>query len=88
MEELFTSATESYRAAFLDFLLAAVELPRFRVVATVRSDFYAHCEAHPGLREVLNRDGGRYSVGVPGSLAMTRMSRAPHPTRFATGRVV
>ena len=77
MEELFTPAAESYRATFLDFLLAAVELPRFRVVATVRSDFYAHCEAYPGLREALNRDGGRYSVGVPGPLAMTRMVAGP-----------
>ncbi len=77
MEELFTPAAETHRVAFLDLLLAAVELPRFRVVATVRSDFYAHCEAHPGLREVLNRDGGRYSVGVPGPLAMTRMVAGP-----------
>ncbi len=77
MEELFTPAAESYRDMFLDLLLAAVELPRFRVVATVRSDFYVHCEAHPGLREVLNRDGGRYSVGVPGPLAMTRMVAGP-----------
>jgi hypothetical protein len=77
MEELFTPAAQAHRDAFLDLLLESVELARFRVLATVRSDFYPHCEAHPGLHEVLNREGGHYSVRAPGPLAMARMVAGP-----------
>jgi hypothetical protein len=77
MEELFTPAAQAHRDAFLDLLLESVELARFRVIATVRSDFYPNCEAHPGLHEVLNRESGHYSVRAPGPLAMTRMVAGP-----------
>jgi hypothetical protein len=52
MEELFTPACAALRDPFLDLLLAACELPRFRVIATVRSDFLRGCEQFdfPGLR--------------------------------------
>ncbi len=76
MEELFTPAAEALREPFLGLLLSAVDLPRFRVMATIRSDFLDRCGDHPGLRGVINR-GGQYSVGRPGALAMARMITGP-----------
>jgi hypothetical protein len=77
MEELFTPACEASREAFLDLVLAAAELPRFRVIATVRSDFFPSCEAHEGLHAVLNDPFGHYSVKSPGPRAMTHMVSGP-----------
>ena len=76
MEELFTPACEALRGPFLDLVLAASELPRFRVIATVRSDFLDQCVDHPGLLAVQN-NGGQYGVRAPGPSAMTRMIAGP-----------
>ena len=76
MEELFIHPVGDRGNAFLDFLLEAVKQPRFRVVATVRTDFLDRCVAHPGLCGVLNRQG-QYSVAAPGRLALERMVGAP-----------
>jgi hypothetical protein len=77
MEELFTPACEASRAAFLDLLLAAAELPRFRVIATVRSDFFPSCETDDKLHAVLNNPFGHYSVKAPGPKAMWHMITGP-----------
>jgi hypothetical protein len=77
MEELFTPTAQAHRDAFLNLLVESVELERFRVIATVRSDFYANCEKQPGLHEALIREGGHYSVQAPGPLAMARMVAGP-----------
>jgi hypothetical protein len=85
MEELFTPACEASREAFLDLLLAAAELPRFRVIATVRSDFFPSCEAHDGLHAVLNNPFGHYSAKAPGPRALGRMVSGPvEEVKFAT----
>jgi len=76
MEELFTPACEALREPFLDCLLAATELPRLRVIATVRSDFLAQCIEHPGLLKVQN-NSGLYGVRAPGPSAMSRMIAGP-----------
>lgn len=76
MEELFTPAAEALREPFLDTLLSAAEHPGFRVIATVRSDFLHRCVEHAGLREAIN-EGGQYSVGLPGAVALSRMIAGP-----------
>jgi hypothetical protein len=76
MEELFTPAAEALREPFLEMILDAVGLPGFRVIATVRSDFLHRCVEHAGLREVINQ-GGQYSVGLPGAMALSRMITGP-----------
>ena len=76
-EELFTSVDPELARRFLDaLLLPAIEQPRFRVVATVRSDFLDRCIAHPGLREELNHDA-QFGVGAPGPAAMAAMIEGP-----------
>jgi len=76
-EELFTSVEPETSAHFLDqLLLRAIDLPRFRVVATVRSDFLDRCIAHPGLREEINADAP-FGVGAPGPAAMASMIEGP-----------
>jgi hypothetical protein len=76
MEEFFTTAVEALREPFLDLLLSAVARPGFRVMATIRLVFLDRCIDHPGLREVINQ-GGQYSVGRSGPLAMARMITGP-----------
>ncbi len=76
-EELFTGVDPDLARGFLDeLLLPAIERPRFRVVATVRSDFLDRCIAHSGLREELNGDA-QFGVGAPGPAAMTAMIEGP-----------
>lgn len=76
-EELFTVIEPARCARFLDdLLLPALGHPRFRVVATVRSDFLDRCIAHPGLLAELNADG-QFGVAAPGPAAMTCMIEGP-----------
>ena len=76
LEELFTAPAADYRAAFIHFLTEAINYPRFRVIATVRDDFYHHLLAYEGLRAELNAGAG-YSLGTPGELALARMIQGP-----------
>jgi formylglycine-generating enzyme required for sulfatase activity len=76
LEELFTLVPQAHRKTFLDRLLEAAALPRFRVVATVRADFLPACGDHPGLNRVINQ-GHLYYVGQPDALALARMVMGP-----------
>jgi len=76
LEELFTPACAALREPFLDCLLAALDLPRFRIIATVRSDFLGQCVSHPGLVAEMN-NGAQYGLPAPGPLAMARMVAGP-----------
>ncbi len=77
LEECFTSVPPDLSDRFLDdLLIAAAEQPRFRVVASVRSDFLDRCVDHARLSGVLN-DNGQYGVRVPARLAMERMITGP-----------
>jgi hypothetical protein len=76
-EELFTSVAPELAGCFVDeLLLPAIEQPRFRVVATVRSDFLDRCIAHPALGEELNADG-QFGVSAPGPAKMAAMIEGP-----------
>jgi formylglycine-generating enzyme required for sulfatase activity/energy-coupling factor transporter ATP-binding protein EcfA2 len=76
MEELFAGAAGPYREAFIAFLLRAVEDPRLRLVATIRSDFLHYLNDHPHLCEPLNREPP-YFVRPPGPQALARMISRP-----------
>jgi formylglycine-generating enzyme required for sulfatase activity len=76
MEELFAGAAEPYREAFIAFLLRAVEDPRLRLVATIRSDFLHYLNDHPHLCEPLNREPP-YFVRPPSPQALARMVSRP-----------
>ncbi|WP_058557121.1 SUMF1/EgtB/PvdO family nonheme iron enzyme [Thiohalocapsa sp. ML1] len=76
-EELFTSIDKALSALFLDRLTAALHLDRFRVVATVRSDFHDACIAHRGLRAEMNHDGSQYHVDAPDTGALAAMVTGP-----------
>ncbi|MGB0720963.1 MAG: formylglycine-generating enzyme family protein [Gammaproteobacteria bacterium] len=76
MEELFTSVLQENREKFIDLLLMAQCIPRFRIVATLRSDFLDRCIDHPGLCDIHAKGG---FVGLPhaGPLALARMVKGP-----------
>ncbi|MGB0720965.1 MAG: SUMF1/EgtB/PvdO family nonheme iron enzyme [Gammaproteobacteria bacterium] len=78
MEEIFSTALDEHRSRFLDFLLTAVENPRFRVIATVRSEFLDACIRHKGLQSILNPPrNGMYTVREPEENALLRMVSGP-----------
>jgi len=62
-EELFTVVAERYREPFINLLAGAAQLPRVRVVATLRADFYAGCVEWPRLAERLR--AGSYPLAAP-----------------------
>jgi hypothetical protein len=77
LEELFTSVETELARHFLDdLLLPGIGQPRFRVVATVRSDFLDRCIAHDGLSHELN-DDALVSLPAPGPAAMASMIEGP-----------
>ncbi len=78
MEELFTDTriTEDHRAAFVSALEALARSGFAWVVATVRSDFYAHCQSLPGIVR-LKEGGGQYDLLPPSADALNRLIRQP-----------
>ncbi|MEA3275129.1 MAG: toll/interleukin-1 receptor domain-containing protein [Pseudomonadota bacterium] len=73
MEELFVPEAKDYSDAFIAFLVKAVTDPRFRVVATLRSDFQPQAIRKPALLEILNKPGASYYVDAPDPLALASM---------------
>ena len=61
MEELFTVGDRSQAHGFLAALYRAAHEARFRVIATIRSDFLHHCHEQADLLRVLN---GRGHIGL------------------------
>jgi formylglycine-generating enzyme required for sulfatase activity len=74
-EELFTVVDAKYRGPFLDLIEQAVNVPRLRIVATLRADFYHYCVAQPALAELLR--AGTYPVSAPGVGALFEMIDRP-----------
>ena len=74
-EELFTVVDAKYRAPFVDLIEQAVKVPRLRLVATLRADFYPYCVAQPALAELLRT--GTYPVSAPGVGALFEMIDRP-----------
>ena len=57
MEELFTGYDQSQSRGFLAALYRAAHEARFRVIATIRSDFLHHCHGQDDLLRILNGRG-------------------------------
>jgi len=77
-EELFTACRdESWRAAFVDTLVAAVRDPRRRalVIVTLRADFYGACAAYPELWRLLGAN--QVTVGPMGRDELRRAIELP-----------
>jgi hypothetical protein len=58
-EELFTQTPERLRAPFIDWVLSLIEpgaVLGFRVVLTIRSDYFNLCSTHPVLFGLLKQD--------------------------------
>src|SRR5262249_61126186 len=61
-EELFTQTPEHLRAPFIDWVLSLVApaaVLGFRVILTVRSDYFNLCSTHAALFALLKQDNGQ-----------------------------
>ncbi len=75
-EELVTVVAECYRAPFAQMLSQAVAAGRFRVVATLRADFYHQMiPVDPALVSLLQN--GSYPLGAPDGVSLYEMIARP-----------
>lgn len=74
-EELLTVVDAKYRGAFSELLAQAANLPRLRMVATLRADLYHRCVEQPALAELLR--AGTYPLAAPGIGALFEMISRP-----------
>lgn len=64
-----------YLGPFVDLLEQAVKVPRLRIVATLRADFYHYCVEQSALAELLR--AGTYPLSAPGVGALFEMIDRP-----------
>ncbi len=76
LEELFTTADPDMADELLETLVAALDQPRLRVLATLRADLLHRCFAHPELIRLLN-GGGLYGLAPPQRPCLERMILGP-----------
>ncbi|MDZ7632106.1 MAG: hypothetical protein U5K74_12380 [Gemmatimonadaceae bacterium] len=78
LEEIFTMAavTDDDRLAFVHVLSALCASGRFWCVATMRSDFYARCEALPPLVTLMEGQG-QYHLLMPTAAELAQIIRFP-----------
>lgn len=78
-EEVFTLCQDTAeRDAFLTRIADLARAPhqQLRMLIAVRSDFYAHCSAHPALAAVL-RSSRQLPIGPPGESELRRIIADP-----------
>ncbi len=75
LEEVFTLANASYLGPFLDWLCTTARIPRVRIVAALRADFYHLCIARAPLAVLLRQ--AHYSLAPPDLVALDRMIALP-----------
>jgi tetratricopeptide (TPR) repeat protein len=64
-EELFTQTPEHLRGPFIDWVLSLVApgaVLGFRVILTIRSDYFNLCSTHPGLFALLKQDKVKFRL--------------------------
>jgi formylglycine-generating enzyme required for sulfatase activity len=76
LEELVTMVSASYRAPFAEMLWQAVAGERFRIVATLRADFYHQLIPISGALVQLLQNGS-YPLGAPDPLSLQEMIVRP-----------
>jgi HEAT repeat protein len=74
-EELFTTVTQRFRAAYVETIINASKSDKIRVVITIRADFYGRCVELPTLADVL--EDSTYPLSVPGIAALFEMINRP-----------
>jgi hypothetical protein len=74
-EELFTVVDAKYRDPFINLIEQATNVPRLRMVAALRADFYHYCVEQPALAELLR--SGSYPLSAPGVGALFEMIDRP-----------
>ncbi len=75
-EEFFTTVHPELAEEFLEMLVDALELPRLRVLGTLRADLMHRCCALPDITRILN-GGGLYCLAPPTRPALERMILGP-----------
>ncbi len=76
-EELFTQSTEKDRKDFFSLLDALVAQPQFRVIVTMRADFFTRATEEPTVANLLRRDRGTFPLNPPGLGAIHEMIIRP-----------
>jgi formylglycine-generating enzyme required for sulfatase activity len=76
-EELFTQCKDDYLQDFLSLLDELVALPRLRLIATLRADFYPRAIAEPNLANLLRQDRGTFPLDPPSISAILQMIIRP-----------
>ena len=76
-EELFTQSSADDRQDFLMLLEQIVTQPHFRVIVTLRADFYSRAIEEPALAGLLRRDRGTFPLDPPGISALHQMIIRP-----------
>jgi hypothetical protein len=76
-EELFTQCNKDHLQDFLVLLERLVTLPRIRIIATLRADFYARAIEEPSLANLLRQDRGTFPLDLPGTTAILQMIIRP-----------
>src|SRR5258706_5237710 len=74
LEELFIGDSPALQRKYISALCALASCERVFVIATLRSDFYAHCQQFPELVE-LTAFGGRYELQPPTPRGIGNMIR-------------
>ncbi|MGD8591029.1 MAG: AAA family ATPase, partial [Chromatiales bacterium] len=74
-EELFTRCADRYLGPLIQLVSSAADTPHFRVVITLRADYYRNCVDWPELTRLLNQ--GAYSLPAPGVTALLEMIQEP-----------
>ena len=76
-EELFSASVEDqYREPFIAFLKQSAVMPKVRIVATIRADFYHRALDFEILAELF-RGSGTFSLAAPGAGALDEMIERP-----------
>ena len=74
-EELFTLVSPQQQVLFLALLAEAVKIPRLRLMATLRADFYEACVQRPELAGLLQ--ASHYPLAAPGPTTLHEMVVGP-----------
>ena len=76
LEELFTGVSLALQRKYIAALCALARCGRVFIIATLRSDFYAHYQKFPELVEI-TASGGRYELQPPTPRGIGNMIRFP-----------
>ncbi len=76
-EELFTQCSVTGRKSFLSLLAQMLSLPRLRVIATLRADFFDRAIQEAMLANLLRQERGVFPLDPPGLSAIHQMIIRP-----------